>query len=223
MNNNRQTVLIFAAHPDDETIGCGGVIRHHLARRDRVAVCIVTDGSSTQYPGNPAKAQRKGRECRAAMALLGVRTVIQLNLPDMKLDTIAHADLNRILSAVVARLRPTILYTHATTDLNLDHALVAASVAVISRPGNHRIQKVYAYEVLSSSEWSRAVFAPNTFVNIEPYLNMKIRALRAYRTELRPYPHPRSAEGVKILARYRGLQAGLRAAEAFRLLVDYGA
>lgn len=215
-------MLIFAAHPDDETIGCGGAIQKHAAEGYAVTVCIVTDGSSSQYPNDAEKARSKADECDAAMRMLGVSDVIRLELPDMKLDTVPHADLNNRLEEVVNRVKPSVIYTHSRLDLNKDHAAIAESIDVVCRPGKPFLRKVLAYEVLSSSEWSKmGMFDPNVFIDIGSYLDKKIAAFKSYKTELRPYPHPRSPEGLKILAQYRGLQAGMKAAEAFTLIQSY--
>ena len=40
----KQSILIIAAHPDDETIGCGGAILRHVSNGDNVNVLTLTDG-----------------------------------------------------------------------------------------------------------------------------------------------------------------------------------
>ena len=91
------------------------------------------------------------------------------------------------------------------------------------RPGcGHQVRRLLAFEVLSSTEWQSpalaATFAPNFFVDITSFLPAKLAALACYQDELRPFPFPRSREGVEHLAAYRGVQAGVQAAEAFMLI-----
>jgi N-acetylglucosamine malate deacetylase 1 len=217
-----KSVLVLAAHPDDEVLGCGGALQHYRQLGYSTFVVIITDGSSTQYPGNTKIAKKKDKECQAANALLDVKKVIRLSFPDMKLDTVPHVELNQALENVLEDVQPTIVFTHSPHDLNKDHRVIFDSTWVVTRPGKTYLQKVFTYEVLSSSEWSwQQPFIPNSFLNIEPYLSKKQAALECYQTEIRPYPHSRSSEGVEYLARFRGLQAGYPLAEAFCLVRDY--
>ena len=220
MNN---TILILAAHPDDEILGCGGVIQKHVKAGDSVIVIIVTDGSSSQYPHDKVKADERIQACKDANLFLGVSRVLFLNFPDMKLDSVSQIDINNKIAEVVNEVKPNVIYTHSKTDLNNDHRIVAQSSEIICRPGSSSIRKMYSYEVLSSTEWSfNHVFQPNVFIDIESFIENKIEAFRFYKTEHRPYPHSRSFEGIQILAQYRGLQSGVKAAEAFKLIASYG-
>lgn len=216
-------VLVFAAHPDDETLGCGGAIARHVDAGDKVHVVVVTDGSSAQYPDDPATLARKQDEARAAMKILGVTDLVLGTLPDMRLDTVASLDLTKFLSSHVRRIDPHIVYTHHAGDINLDHRLVFDATLVATRPtSGARLQRVYAYEVASSTDWGEAhpdrAFRPNSFIDIGGVLDRKLRALACYKTELRPAPHPRSLSVVEAYARAWGPRAGLEAAEAMVLV-----
>lgn len=224
MNRQLQKVLIFAAHPDDEVLGCGGVIQHWVKREAKVYVCIVTEGSSSQYPNDQSMIDKKKRHAQKANQILGVHKVIFLDLPDMRLDTVPHVILNRELESVINHIKPDIIYTHSASDLNLDHQKIHYSTLVATRPFSSTIKTVYAYEVPSSSEQNREEpFTPNVFLNIEPYIKKKLRAMNCYTSELKIYPHPRSLLGIETLARYRGMSAYMLFAEAFQLLLSYEA
>lgn len=215
-------ILILAAHPDDEILGCGGAIQKHKDQGNQVYVCIVTDGCSSQYPGDKKIANQKIAETQKVKQFLKIDEFFNLDFPDMKLDTVAHLDINKEISRIVNKIKPQIIYTHSPTDLNMDHRQVYYSTEVITRPLNDYLNKVYTYETLSSTEWRKEqAFIPNTFVNIKPYIDKKIEALSLYKSETRNYPHPRSLKGIEILAKYRGLQAGLEFAESFRLIANY--
>jgi LmbE family N-acetylglucosaminyl deacetylase len=216
-------VLVFAAHPDDETLGCGGTIARHVEAGDEVHVVVVTDGSSAQYPGDQGTLTRKQGEARAAMKILGVEDLVLGTMPDMRLDTVPSVELARFLTDHVRRVDPHVVYTHHSADINLDHRLVFDATLVATRPtGASRLRTVYAYEVASSTEWGQAhpdrVFRPNSFIDISAVLHRKLRALAAYQTELRPAPHPRSLAVVEAYARAWGPRAGLQAAEAMQLV-----
>jgi LmbE family N-acetylglucosaminyl deacetylase len=221
---SKQRVLVVAAHEDDETLGCGGVIGRHVAAGDRVQVVFVTDGWS--YRDDAAMRDRKSVNSREAMAVLGVASAVRLGMRTLALGgSESHEKLNTELERIMANDAYTVVYSPASCDVNADHVAVSRSVEVACRPAREytrSLKFVLQYEVLSSTEWSRSdQFRPNWFVNIEKHLERKVKALECYRSELREYPHPRSPEGVRVQAQYRGLQAGVRAAEAFRLLAAY--
>jgi len=222
MNKSRNVVLILAAHPDDEVLGCGGVIQKHKKEDSIVYVCIITDGSSTQYKGSSKITKKKYKECEIANKILGVNEVVYLNFPDMRLDTIPHFKLNLKIEEIINKIKPNILYTHSSVDVNKDHFLINQSTMVVIRPGKQYLKEVYEYEVLSSTEWQRNfAFVPNTFIDISAFIKTKIESFKEYKTEIRDYPHSRSLEGIEILASYRGLQAGYKYAEAFKLVMSY--
>ncbi|MBI2444525.1 MAG: PIG-L family deacetylase [Candidatus Magasanikbacteria bacterium] len=218
-----RSILVFSAHPDDEILGVGGTLQQYQAAGYRIAVCLVTDGSSTQYPNQPGLWQQKQQEYQNALDLLSVDQLIELKYPDMRLDTVSHAEVCRRLTEIVHTVQPEIVFTPSDADLNRDHREVYRASLVACRPVAYLIKALYSYEVLSSSEWMReAPFSPNYFVPLtENQLRRKQQALALMPTEVRPYPHPRSPEGIAILAQYRGLQCGAKFAEAFRLICSY--
>ena len=100
-------VLVIAAHPDDEVLGMGGTIAlHAVVRKDAVRIVCVTDGSSTQYPGDAEIRAQKEEEARAAAAELGVTDYVHLDLPDMRLDTLPHVDVNRVVEEQIRDFEP---------------------------------------------------------------------------------------------------------------------
>ena len=221
--SEKNNILIFAAHPDDEILGCGGVIQKYKEEGQIVIVCIVTDGSSSQYKDSTIL-DKKRKESVLANQQLKTDKVIYLNFPDMKLDIVSHVELNRALDNVCSMVKPRIIFTHSATDLNNDHLLINKSTQIITRPTSDKkyLKEVFEYEILSSTEWNiRSVFKPNTFFDIEKYIDKKIEAFKVYKTENRKHPHPRSPEGIRALAMYRGLQSGYKYAEAFKLLRSF--
>lgn len=214
-------ILVIAAHPDDEILGVGGTINKYIRRGEQVYVYIVTEGCSTQYRGNSKVLERKRKEALKANEILGVEEIIFGNLPDMKLDTLPHFELNNEILKIVDRVSPDIVFTHHYSDLNNDHRKVYEATMVACRPLNNKIKEIYLYEVLSSTEWSgnEKNFVPNTFISLEEYdLEMKIKAIQEYKTELRKYPHPRSEKGIENLAKYRGQIISAKYAETFELI-----
>jgi LmbE family N-acetylglucosaminyl deacetylase len=214
-------ILVFAAHPDDEVLGMGGTIAQHVLRGDAVRVVCVTDGSSTQYPGDAARREQKNREARAAAETLGVREYVHLDLPDMRLDTLPHVEINRVVEEHVQAQRPEVVYT-AHPDVNRDHRTLFDSVAVATRPApDQPARRILTYAPTSSTEWTPAAtnwFVPNWFVDITDTLRRKLDAFACFETEQRPYPHPRSTRALEAHAEFFGATVGCEYAEPFVLV-----
>jgi LmbE family N-acetylglucosaminyl deacetylase len=214
-------VLVFAAHPDDEVLGMGGTIAVHTSRGDEVRIVGVTDGSSTQYPGDEERREQKNREALAAAAVLGVVDYVHLDLPDMRLDTLAHVDVNRVVEDHVREFAPGVVYT-VQPDVNRDHRTLFDSVAVATRPTPEQpVRRVLTYAPSSSTEWTPAPtdwFVPNWFVDITATLERKLASFACFETEARPYPHPRSARAIEAYAGRYGASVGVEYAEPFVLV-----
>ena len=215
-------VLVFAAHPDDEVLGMGGTIALHAGPwGDDVRIVCVTDGSSTQYPDEIARRLQKNEEAVRAAAELGVSDYVHLDLPDMRLDTIPHVELNAVVEHEIRDLRPEVVYT-VFPDVNRDHRALFESVAVATRPApGQPVRRVVAYAPTSSSEWTPTLlgaFAPNWFVDITETFERKLAAFALYATEARPYPHPRSERALRAHAEFHGATAGFAYAEPFALV-----
>jgi N-acetylglucosamine malate deacetylase 1 len=217
-----ERVLVVAAHPDDEVLGMGGTIAMHAAVvGDAVRIVCVTDGSSTQYPGDTARREQKNDEAVRAAAALGVSDYVHLDFPDMRLDTIPHAELNAVVEEQVRDFRPGVVYT-VHPDVNRDHREVFDSVAVATRPmPGQVVRRVLTYGPTSSVEWTPAGvswFIPNWFVDIGATIEAKLAAFACYETEERPPPHPRNERGIRAHAEHYGASAGCYYAEPFVLV-----
>jgi LmbE family N-acetylglucosaminyl deacetylase len=214
-------VLVLAAHPDDEILGMGGTIAVHADAGDDVRIVCVTDGSSSQYPGDAEIRERKYGEARRAASELGVEDYVHLELPDMRLDTLAHVELNRPVEEQVEDFRPEIVYT-PHPDVNLDHRALFDSAMVATRPTPDQVvRRVLTYAPTSSTEWTpagRNWFVPNWFVDVTATMQRKLAAFAHYETERRAYPHPRSEQALEAYARFYGASVGCEFAEPFVLI-----
>ena len=214
-------VLVFAAHPDDEVLGMGGTIAVHTEAGDEVRIVVVTDGSSTQYPGDAEIRARKEAEAVRAAEELGVSDYVHLDLPDMRLDTLPHVEINRVVEEHVADFGAQVVYT-PHPDVNRDHRALFDSVAVAARPTPGQVvRRLLTYAPTSSTEWTPAPlnwFVPNWFVDVTGQLERKVAAFAHYQTELREYPHPRSERAIRAAAEFYGASCGCRHAEPFVLV-----
>lgn len=218
-------VLVVAAHPDDELLGCAGTIARHALAGDRVHILIAAEGATSRAAGGPDEVEALQQAARQAAEILGAEPPRFAGFPDNRLDSLAILDITQAVEAVVEEVRPTVIYTHHGGDLNRDHRLLHEAVVTACRPLPGRpFRKLLVFETLSSTEWaSEAVGAPfraRHYVDISATLDVKLRALACYAAEMRPFPHPRSAEAVTALAALRGTQVGLVAAEAFDVIFE---
>ena len=222
------SVLVVAAHPDDEVLGCGGTIARHADAGDQVQVLIVAEGAtSRQQQRNRLQAGDElsvlAQAAQMAGSILGAAGVELLDFPDNRLDSLDRLDLIKRLEERIDRHQPQVVYVHHAGDVNVDHRRLHEAVVTACRPTpGHPVRRLLSFEVASSSEWqppgSAPAFQPNWFVDISDQWQRKREALVAYASEMRPWPHARSLEALEHLARWRGAQVGVEAAEAFCLL-----
>ncbi|OOV88587.1 PIG-L deacetylase family protein [Oceanospirillum linum] len=212
-----KTVLVVAAHTDDEALGCGGAIARHVAEGEQVHLLFMTDGVGSREV-IAAEATERLTAAQQAAKVLGVSSFTNLNFPDNRMDSVSLLDIVQKLEAVINEVQPEVIYTHHNGDLNIDHRITHQAVMTACRPvPGSPIKEIYAFEVLSATEWNTpgfAPFIPNVFIDISGYIDIKMQSIEAYSLEMRPAPHSRSIENVKRLAEFRGSSVGIEAAEA---------
>ena len=217
-----KTILVVAAHADDEALGCGGTIARHVAEGDIVHAVFLADGVSARAGSDSHELAQRLAATEQARQVLGIATTTFLGLPDNGLDSLPLIEIIQPLEKVICQINPQIIYTHHYGDLNVDHRIAHQAVMTACRATpDSSVREIYAFEVMSSTEWSSvglAPFLPNLFVDISAYLAIKLQALEAYALEMRPAPHSRSTKHLNILARHRGHSVGVAAAEAFMVM-----
>lgn len=208
-----KNVLVIAAHPDDELLGCGGTVALHAAAGHTVTSVIVCEGESHRYAeggvGQPQHIQN-------AAKVLGMQPTRALSFPDQKLDTLTLTDIITPLEQLVDELKPNIVYTQYGGDINRDHELLFKAMLVATRPMEEFIEAIYAFDTASSTEWAYPrTFVPDTWVDISSTLQQKLEAMACYESEVRDYPHPRSLKSLEHRAAAWGNQCMMEAAEVF--------
>ena len=211
-----ERVMVIAAHPDDEVLGCGGTMARHVADGDDVTCLFVADGETSR---TQAAKPNRNFEALEASKILGTKPPLFLDYRDQMLDSLPLIEVIRLIEVHLFMIKPTIVYTHHAGDLNLDHRIVHQAVMTACRPlPGSSINAIYGFEVLSSTEWGSG-FWPNHFVNISGApIYIKLTALKCYDSEMRDEPHPRSYNVVYNLERLRGAACGMSYAEAFMTL-----
>ena len=222
-------VLVVAAHPDDEVLGCGGTIARHADNGDKVTILLAAEGATSRAPQRNIQNYKNDLDSLAKSAqlsadILGASELIYLGLPDNRLDSLDLLDIVKYIEDVSSRVSPDLVYVHHSGDLNIDHRILNQAVITAFRPiPQSKDITLLSFEVSSSTEWqppssSFSPFCPNWFVDITEQWDRKLKALNIYEQEMRPWPHSRSVQSLEYLARLRGSHIGRQYAEAFTLL-----
>jgi LmbE family N-acetylglucosaminyl deacetylase len=218
-------VLIVAAHPDDEVLGCGGTIRLLIEEGVEILVLYLSDGVTSRGSRGEKRdshdIESRLSDAKLALRELGVLNFRALGLKDNQLDSYPILKIAKLIESVVGDFEPTFVITHSLSDLNVDHRVANQGVLTACRPEpSSQVRGIASFEVLSSTGWqfdSKNQFAPNLFVDISESLESKISALGFFKNEIREFPHPRSLAALESLAKSRGAQLGITAAEAFEI------
>lgn len=220
-------VLVVAAHPDDEVLGCGATIARLANEGQDVHIAIIGEGftsrSATTQDTNADQVKLLRQQAQAAASLLRAKDVVFFKLLDNRLDTLPLLDVVKLIEDLVEKLQPEVIYTHHPGDLNIDHSVVHRAVLTATRPmPGQPVRDIYAFEVPSSTEWAfqrvEPAFRPNVFLDVSATLEIKIQAMSCYKSEVRKFPHPRSPEALRAIAARWGSVVGFQAAEAFDLV-----
>ena len=210
---SHERVLVIAAHPDDELLGCGGTIALHKKAGHHVTAVIVCEGESLRY--GPAGVGQDNHIDRAA-SVLGIDEIRRLGFPDQKLDQFTLTDIITPLEDTIRSVAPTVVYCQYGGDVNRDHELLFKAILVATRPMEASIRSIYAFDTASSTEWAYPrTFTADVWVDISDTLEQKLDAMACYESETRDYPHPRSLKALQNRAQAWGNQCCLDAAEVF--------
>jgi LmbE family N-acetylglucosaminyl deacetylase len=214
-------IVVVAAHPDDEILGAGATFARHALAGDTVHAVVMAEGATSRYEAGMKESLHEAGE-RAARAI-GFASIRFESLPDQRLDTVPLIEVTQRVETILEELDPAIVYTHFSGDVNLDHGVVSRAVWTACRPYRFpRLTRVAAFETPSSTEWGAphegSGFRPTLFVDVTDTLDAKIAAIECYESELRPYPHPRSAQALRERAAFWGSVAGRPAVEPFMIL-----
>jgi LmbE family N-acetylglucosaminyl deacetylase len=221
----KKNILVVAAHPDDEVLGCGGTVARMVGEGCEVYILIMGEGITSRDNKRDIKKRKKEIEklrnqAVKANKVLGVKKVFFCNFPDNRFDTIPLLDIVKAIEKVKEKIKPNIIFTHYDRDLNIDHQVTYRAVITASRflPGE-TAREIYSFEVLSSTECNYPLsFSPNVFFNIKSTYKLKLKAMEQYLSELKSFPHPRSIEAMKSGIKTRGAIVNLEYAEAFNLV-----
>jgi LmbE family N-acetylglucosaminyl deacetylase len=224
-------LLVIAAHPDDEILGCGATVRLKVNQGWSARLVLMTGGVTGRLVGDEmesaavkAEQAKLSHQVQQAAEAVGFHEVFNLNFPDNRMDTVSRMDISHELIPHIQSYRPDLIFTHHPGDYNWDHTSTFDAVMIAARanPPDHSPSEICTFEVLSSTEraWQNGsrTFLPNYYVDVARTIDQKKLAMTYYENEYRPYPHPSSIEGLEYLARHRGNEVGIEYAEAFHII-----
>jgi LmbE family N-acetylglucosaminyl deacetylase len=219
-------ILIVAAHPDDEILGCGGTVARMIDERNAEVVTLIL-GEGITSRDRTREQKNRIQEINTlkqnmidANKILGIDVVSSFDFPDNRFDAVALIDIVKAIEEIKSKFNPDIIFTHYANDMNIDHCITNKAVLTATRPmSEETVKEIYAFEILSSTEWNFPLtFAPNFYVDISNSIEKKLQAIGIYKNEIRDFPHPRSLEGIELNAKYWGMRVGASHCEAFQML-----
>ena len=229
-------VLVIVAHPDDEVLGMGGTLRKLSVKNHDIKVVFLATGiaarrsdkfrNETKYEINKTLIKKMEEQikklrldAKRALKILGIKNIEFFNFPDNEMDMVSNLEITKTIENIIKKFKPDVIYTHTKNDINVDHRAIFNATITATRPSTRvNVKKVICFEVPSSSEWNFGdTFSPNIFVDIKRELSYKKKAIQAYKTELKKFPHPRSTKAVIALSNLRGSEISVNHAEAFKI------
>ena len=222
-SQKNNTILIIAAHPDDEVLGCFGTVARLIKRGYTAYTLILSGGKTSRGEVKQSEIEHLKEEMHQANNLIGITDVFQADFPDNAFDSVPLLSIVKKIEEIKLEIRPEIIFTHHIGDMNIDHQITHQAVLTATRPMREEtVKQIFAMEVPSSTEWNmfnhNTAFIPNVFSDIENTIDLKIKAMSKYSSELREYPHPRSLQHIKELAKVNGTKVGLNYSENFILI-----
>jgi len=220
-----KTILIIAAHPDDEVLGCFGTVARLIQEGYIAYTLILGEGKTSRFDIRDIANSKDdilelNKETVKANNIIGIKEVFMESFPDNRFDSVDLIDIVKVITKIKDKIKPDIIFTHYEHDLNIDHQITYKAVITATRPMKDEcVKEIYSFNILSSTEWNYPLsFDPNTFYDISNTIKLKLKAMKKYNSELCKYPHPRSLKGIKISAQNTGLQIGKTYAESFKII-----
>lgn len=226
--NGSKKILIVAAHPDDEVLGCFATVAKLVQQGYEAYTLILSGGKTSRGEIDKKELDLLQKEMQKANNLIGIKKVFMADFADNAFDSIALLEIVKKIEEVKNEVQPEIIFTHHFGDMNIDHQITHRAVLTATRPMKDEcVKTIYAMEVPSSTEWNsfsaQNAFIPNVFFEVEDTIELKIKAMAQYSSELREYPHPRSLQHLKELAKVNGTKVGLNYSENFMLVRNVNA
>jgi LmbE family N-acetylglucosaminyl deacetylase len=196
------TVLAVGAHPDDIELGCAGTVALHKLCDHRVFLLVITSGEASGDPGV------REAECRKSASILNADELIFGGLGDARVSD--GFETIEVIERVITRIKPDLIYGPAIKDTHQDHRNVGLATLAAAR----HCKRVLLYEGASTQR----DFCPQVFVDVGRTIESKLKAVDCFHSQINNgRTYYRAVKAVEGLAKFRGYQAGVEAAEAFEV------
>lgn len=216
-------ILIVAAHPDDEVLGCFATVAKLIRSGYEAFTLILGQGKAARGSCQAEELRSLQQEAIQANKLIGIKEIIIRDFPDNEFDSVPLLKIVKVIEDVKKRIKPDIIFTHHSEDINIDHRITYMATLTATRPMvGETVKEIYSMYVPSSTEWNaysrKSIFVPNVYVDVADTIDLKVDALSKYSSELNEYPHPRSLKYIKDLAAINGAAVGMMYCENFELV-----
>jgi len=213
-------ILVISPHPDDETLGAGGTIKRFSEMGKEIYILTISGHMPPLYSKESYEVTKK--ESSEVFKLLGVSKYEYLDIPATKVNEMPRADINNKIFNFIKKIKPEMVFI-PFPDRHIDHRVIFDASVVACRPNRSDAPKILlAYETLSETHWNvpgiEPSFNPNFFINIDNFLDFKLKAINLYKSQINSLTQSRSAEACEALARFRGSQNGCKYAESFQVI-----
>lgn len=182
----------------------------------------MSNGVSSRSKENFSEVIKRKKMAQMVSKKLNIKNTFFLDFPDNEMDKISLLTITKKIEKIIFKIKPTLIYTHSFSDLNIDHQKTFEATLTACRPQpKFSVKEIYSFEIPSSTGWHHyklKKFNPNLYVDITKIIKKKCELLKIYSKEMRKPPHARSIKGLLNLSSYRGNQVGLKNAEAFEII-----
>jgi len=212
-------VLVFAVHPDDETLGAGGALLRFKSEGKEIFWAVMTS-MSPELGFSADRIEQRKKEIVTVHDHYKFSQRFEMNYPTTQLDTESLRQITGDVAKIIKDCAPDTVIIPHKYDAHSDHNVAFKALIGLSKTFRYpSIENVWAMETLSESNFAlygpQEVFLANTYVNISNFLEKKIEIMKCYDSEILPHPFPRSTQSIKALATLRGSESGFEHAEAF--------
>ena len=184
---NKLDILVFAIHPDDAELGCGGTILKHISLGKKVGIVDLTRGEL----GTRGTPEIREQESKAASKLMGLHTRERLSLPDGFFEINTESRLQIVKQ--IRKYQPEIVLANAIEDRHPDHGnastLVSEScflsglIKVETSGEDGKSQQAWRPKVVYNYIQDRYIH-PDFVIDITPFMEKKIEVIKAYKSQM---------------------------------------